>query len=231
MFNVEAARETVLKRGWLSRTPERFQSSVLTQCQPRIFTAGKALFRVGDPPGGMFGLITGGLAIEISPSEQGPSIGGFGTPGAWYGEASAITGQPRRVSLVATRDVHVLHLPLNAIRAIVAEDPSAWRLIALATVIQLDAVVAAYDDLMRRDHDKRLVAILLHLSGCRRSTPSGYTSIDVDVGQTDLARMSNVARTTAGVVLRDLELAGFVELSYRRVRVLSPDALRSMLSD
>ena len=231
MFDVEAARKTVLKRGWLSRTPEWFQSAVLSQCQARMFAAGKALFRAGDPPGGMFGLVAGGLSIEIAPSERGPNVGGFGTPGTWYGEVSAITGQPRRVSLVATRDSEVLYLPLNGIHQIVNQDPSAWRLIALVTVRQLDAVITAYDDLMRRDHGKRLVAILLHLCGCRRSTPSGFSPVDVDVGQNDLAGMCNVARTTAGATLRDLELAGHIELSYRRIRVCSPDALRAMLAD
>ena len=230
MSDVESASRIVLKRGWLSRTPTSFQRAVLDRCQLRTFKKGESLYRSGDRPGGMFGLIDGGLSIELAPSERGPNIGGFATPGSWYGEVSAITGEPRRVGLVATRKSQVLHLPLNAIREIVAQDPAAWRLIALATVLQLDAVITAYDDLMRRDHDKRLVAILLHLCGCRRSTPSGFVPIDIDVGQNDLAGMSNVARTTAGAVLHNLEQAGHIELSYRCIKVCSPDALRAMLT-
>lgn len=230
MLNVEAAHEIVLRRGWLSRTPERFQRAVLDLSQIRIFKKGEVLFRAGDPPGGLYGLVSGGLSIEIAPSERGPYVGGFATPGSWYGEGSVITGQPRRVSLVATRDSQLLHLPLNAIQQIVSQDPSAWRLIALVTVLQLDAVVTAYDDLMRRDHDKRLVAILLHLCGCRRGTPTGFSPVDVDVGQNDLAGMSNVARTTAGAVLRDLDKAGHIVRSYRCITVCNPDALRAMLT-
>lgn len=229
MLNVEAAHEIVLRRGWLSRTPEWFRRAVLSHSQIRIFKKGEALYRAGDPPGGMYGLVVGGLSIEIAPTERGPYIGGFATPGSWYGEVSAITGQPRRVGLVTTRESQLLHLPLNAIHQIVNQDPSAWRFIAVVTVLQLDAVVAAYDDLMRRDHDKRLVAILLHLCGCRRATPPGFSPVDVDVGQNDLAGMSNVARTTAGAVLRDLDKEGHIELSYRCIRVRNPDALRAIL--
>jgi hypothetical protein len=41
--------------------------------------------------------------------------------------------------------------------------------------------------------------------------------------------MTNVARTTAGAVLRKLEADGGVEVAYRKVRILDPDALRAML--
>jgi CRP-like cAMP-binding protein len=47
----------------------------------------------------------------------------------------------------------------------------------------------------------------------------------------DLAHMANVARTTAGAILRKLEADGYLALSYRRIRVKAPDALRSMLRD
>ena len=41
--------------------------------------------------------------------------------------------------------------------------------------------------------------------------------------------MTNLARTTAGAVLRRLEASGYLEVSYRRVRILAPDALRAIL--
>ena len=41
--------------------------------------------------------------------------------------------------------------------------------------------------------------------------------------------MANLARTTAGTVLRKLEADGRVEVAYRRIRILDPDALRAML--
>jgi CRP/FNR family cyclic AMP-dependent transcriptional regulator len=47
----------------------------------------------------------------------------------------------------------------------------------------------------------------------------------------DLAHMANVARTTAGAILRKLEADGHLALSYRRISILAPDALRVMLRD
>jgi hypothetical protein len=41
--------------------------------------------------------------------------------------------------------------------------------------------------------------------------------------------MANIARTTAGAILRKLESDGHIALSYRRITILAPDALRKML--
>ena len=43
--------------------------------------------------------------------------------------------------------------------------------------------------------------------------------------------IANVARTTAGAILRKLESNGHVALSYRRINILAPNALRMMLRD
>lgn len=224
------ARDIVLQQGWLSFAPPPFCQIVLDRCKLQAFGAGATIYSVGDPPGGMYGLIRGNLALSIAPGERGPYIAHFARPGTWFGEAAAFTEQPRRIGLAATRDTEVLYLPLHAIREIVTGDPGAWRFFGLAAIADYDVAIGAADDLLIRDHHKRGVAVLLRLAGCRRETPPGNQPIEVDVSQEDFARLSNLARTTAGAVLRRLETEGHVGVSYRRVRILAPDALRAMLA-
>jgi CRP-like cAMP-binding protein len=179
----------------------------------------------------MFGIVSGGLAVSIAPGEQGPYIAHFAMPGTWFGEAAAITRQPRRVGLTATRDSELLHLPLRAIDEIVRRDPSAWRLFALVTIAHLDMAIGGSDDLMIRNHVQRFVAVLLRIGNCRHVNRLDPREIEIDINHEDLAYMANVARTTAGAILRKLETDGHVALSYRRIRILAPDALRAMLCD
>ena len=228
MPTMAQAGEIVTRQGWLSFTPAPFRQTVLDRCQLQEFIAGATLYSVGDPPGGMFGLVRGNLAISIAPGERGPYVGHFARPGAWFGEAAAFTEQPRRIGLAATRDAKVLHLPLPAIREIVAADPGAWRWFGLASIAHIDTAVGAADDLLIRDHEKRFVAVLLRLGGCRYGAPAG-PAIEIDVNQEDLATMSNMARTTAGALLQKLQAAGHVEVGYRSLRLLAPDALRAIL--
>ena len=229
MTTLDHAFAIVARQGWLSFPPPPFRQTVLERCRLESFTAGATIYSVGDPPGGMYGLVAGKLAISIAPGERGPYVGHFAQPGTWFGEAAAFTEQPRRIGLATTRETEVLHLPLHAIREIVAADPGAWRWFGLASIAHIDTAVGGADDLLIRDHIKRFVAVLLRLGGCRYRTPPG-PPIEIDVNQEDLAAMTNLARTTAGALLHKLQAAGHVEVGYRNIR-LAPDPLRAMLTD
>jgi len=231
MRSKEEACEIVLNRGWLRHTPGWFRRTVLDRCLLQQFKTGTPVYAIGDEPGGMFGIVTGGLGISIAPGEQGPYTAHFGIPGTWFGEIAAFTRQPRRVGLIATRDTELLHLPLHAIDEIVTREPVAWRFLGLVTIDHLDLAMGGSDDLMIRDHTKRFVAVLLRAGNCRRLSPLNGQPIEIDVNHEDLAHMANVARTTAGAILRKLESEGHLELSYRRIGILAPDALRKILRD
>jgi CRP/FNR family transcriptional regulator, cyclic AMP receptor protein len=231
MRDFSAAREIVSRQGWLSHTPPEFRQTVLDRCLLEDFEAGAVIYMVGDPPGGMYGLVSGSFGVSVAPGERGPYLAHFARPGTWFGELPAFTGLPRRVGLAAARDTSVLHLPLHAIREIVHKDPGAWRFLAFVMIGHLEVALGAADDLLIRDHTKRCVAVLLRVAGCRRATPMDALAVDIDVSQDDLAAMANMARTTAGAILGKLEAAGLLEVSYRRIRILGPDALRAMLVD
>jgi CRP/FNR family cyclic AMP-dependent transcriptional regulator len=231
MLDKGKACEIVLSRGWLHRTPIEFQRAVLERCRLEQFEAGKPIYSVGDEPGGMFGIVAGCVGITVAPGELGPYIAHFAMPGSWFGQAAAFTRQPRRVGLTATRDTELLHLPLWAIDEIVRSDPSTWRLFGLLTIEHLDTAVGASDDLMMRDHLKRVVAVLLRMGNCRLVSPRSCGPIEIDINHEDIAHTANVARTTAGAILRKLESDGHLALSYRRISILAPDALRRTLRD
>lgn len=229
MSTLTQAHDIISRDGWLSFVPPPFRQVVLDRCALQEFQDGATIYSIGDPPGGMYGLVMGNFAVSIAPGERGPYIAHFAQPGTWFGEAAAFTEQPRRIGLAVSRDTEALHLPLPAIREIVAVDPGAWRFFGLAAIAHNDVAIGAADDLLIRDHVKRSVAVLLRLGGCRYSTPASDQPIEVDVSQEHFATMTNLARTTAGTVLRKFEADGLIDVSYRRVRILAPDALRALL--
>ena len=183
MLALEQAHDIVAREGWLSYAPPPFRRIVLDRSKLQDFKAGATIYSVGDPPGGMFGLVRGNLALSIAPGERGPYVAHFARPGTWFGEAAAFTERPRRIGLAVTRDSEVLHLPLPAIREIVAVDPGAWRFFGLAAIAHYDVAIGGADDLLIRDHVKRSIAVLLRLGGCRLQTPPGAVPIEVDVSQ------------------------------------------------
>ena len=231
MLNLDAACEVVRSKGWLRQTPVAFQCAVLDRCLLEKFKPGTPIYAVGDEPGGIFGIVAGALGVSVASAKQGVYTAHFALPGSWFGQAAAFTRQPRRVGLTATRDSQLLHLPLRSIDEIVKCDPAAWRFFGLLTINHLDLAMGGSEDLMIRDHTKRFVAILLRAGNCRRIHSKGNHPIEIDLNHEDLANMANVARTTAGAILRKLEADGHLDLSYRRISILAPDALRKMLRD
>ena len=231
MLHRDSACEIVASKGWLRHTPASFRRTVLQRCRLEQFAAGKSVYSIGDEPGGMFGIVSGCLGVSVAPGEEGPYTAHVGMLGTWFGEAAAFTRQPRRVGLTATRETELLHLPLCAIDEIVRQDPGAWRFFGLVTIDHLDLAIGGADDLMIRDHLKRLLAVLLRLGNCRHVSPRDGQPIEVDTSHEDLAHMANVARTTAGAILRELAANGHVALSYRRISILAPDTLRTILRD
>jgi CRP/FNR family transcriptional regulator, cyclic AMP receptor protein len=231
MLNTKAGCDIVLKQGWLRRTPIPFQRAVLDRCLLETFDAATPVYSIGDDAGGMYGLVEGGLGISMAPREHGPYTAHFALPGTWFGEISAFTRRPRQVGLTTTRPTFLLHLPLHAIDEIVGRDPAAWRYFGLVTIEHLDLAMGGSDDLMIRNHTKRFVAVLLRLGDCRLATPRDGRPIEIDINHEDIAHMANVARTTAGAILRELEANGHLALSYRRISILEPDALRRKLRD
>ena len=79
------------------------------------FAADETIHAAGDPPGGIYDLVSGGLRVVFAPSERIPFFAHFFVPGSWTGEAAAITGEPRLVSLVTTRETCAFYLPLPAV--------------------------------------------------------------------------------------------------------------------
>lgn len=86
----------------------------------------------------------------------------------------------------------------------------------------------AIEDLMIREPHKRCVAVLLRMASCRSQ---GSHEAVASLNQSELAAMSNAARSTVAALLSKLESEGLVERGYGQIRILFPDRVRALLKD
>jgi CRP-like cAMP-binding protein len=117
----------------------------------------------------------------------------------------------------------LLHLPIAEFEAIAAEDPQAWRWLAVLPIQQTVLATGVAEDLMIRDPRRRLLATLLRLAALRGPF-AGTEPQDVMVSQEDLASIVNLSRTAVGLMLRALEAEGLVGRRYSRIRIADPAA-------
>ena len=223
------AKEILSSRGWLLKLPNRTREDVLSRSVLVKFAKGETIYRLQDPPGGMYGLVSGTIGISIAPNVTGPYLAHYGRPGVWFGEAAVISGDPRRIGVAARTDVTTLHLPLPAISEIVEADPTFWRHLAMNAVLSLDLALRAYDDLKIGPPDMRIVAILLRLAGFPTDTFAGDEPARIEISQTELAEMANLSRTVVSRVLSSLSNDGLVSVGYRHIELRKPQRLAGLI--
>jgi CRP/FNR family transcriptional regulator, cyclic AMP receptor protein len=229
--NESEARDLMGRIGWLSRTPESFRMNVLRRSRLLRIDTGQPVYKLDDPPGGIYGLVSGGVAVTIAPQEHGPYFAHVMGVGAWFGLAAAMNRHSRTVGLITTRPSSLLLLPMAEFDTLVAEDPGVWRYFAVLALINSNIAMSAVDDLLIRDPARRCVAGLLRLAGLRNSTGLSPVLHEVDVTQEELAHLSNLSRNATGSVLRDMQKRGFLELAYKSIRILNAAALLAFVQD
>jgi CRP-like cAMP-binding protein len=221
-FDRTEAMRIMSTQGWLTEVPEGFRDAVLQRARPQLFASGKTVFKVGDPPGALWGLVSGGLSVEVAPGERTSQTFFFFRPGAWFGELSLLTNTPRRVGIRTTRDSLLLQLTRQRFEEIAAIDPMAWRWLGVMAVAHTDLAVAVARDLMLRDSRHRTAALLLHLSG---TTPDQTSHQEIDLTQTELARIVNLSRGVLSEILSEFEQTGALRTRYRRIQVIDAGKL------
>lgn len=230
-----APAAALCKAGWLSRTPVEFQQAVLARCRVRTLARNDVVYSIGESAdgraSGLWGVVSGGIALEIAPGERGPTFAHFAVPGFWFGQSAVLTRRARMATAVATRPSTLVTLTASHFEQIAAQMPLAWRWLGLLAVEHLRLSLTAMDDLTIRDPAARAVALLLRLAGNRGSSLDCAPAREVDVSQESLAVMANLSRSTVGGILRSLEKAGYLEVRYRLIRLLDPERLARLVAE
>ena len=225
-IRTEAEAKSQLGRvGWLSRTPETFRLNLLGRCRFLKVGDGEHVYGLDDPPGGIYGLASGSVAISMAPQERGPYFAHLMGIGSWFGLAAAMHKHSRVVGMRATRPSTLLLLPMAEFDALVTENPGAWRYFAAMALMNGSIAMNAADDLLIRDTSRRCIATLLRLAGLRNASGLTPAFNDVDVTQEELANLSNLSRNATGLLLRNMQKRGFIERAYKSIRILNAAAL------
>jgi CRP-like cAMP-binding protein len=218
------------KHGWLSFTPTGFQKDVLARIQTREFRKGEAVYRAGDPPGGLWVVIEGAVELELPPPETAPHFVHLAAPGFWFGEWPLIWDKPRRLTVIATQPSTLATLPLSECRAMLEADPSAWRWIALLSTMTSDLSAGIVSDLLLRDPVKRTAAVLLRVAGVRSHVFVAEEPFPILLSQEKLAHLVNLSRNSIIPILHDFVRLGFIELNYGSIVVIDVKGLSSAIS-
>jgi CRP/FNR family cyclic AMP-dependent transcriptional regulator len=226
----EAACRFLSSQGWLARTPPVIRDAVLKRCTLCDVAPDERVCEIGKPPSGIWGVVSGGFALEFATDEQGPHFAHIFRPGTWFGECEVFEQRAQFVTVVATRPSRCLRLSPVALDAVARDHPLLWRYVAILAGAHVADALGALSDSTIRETDARLAAILLRLAGVRLHEQLSDPEPELDLTQNDLALLANVSRATIHETLTRMESAGLIARSYGHLRILDTAGLRALIS-
>lgn len=214
----EQAEQVMSEGAWLTNVGDPFRATLLRHAHLLKFAPDQIIYRFGDPPGGMYGLVAGSLTINTAPPDAIPRLIHLGMPGTWTGEGPFLTGQPRRAEMRALSDAWMMHVPLDALEQMTARDPGVPRAIGMNTVFTVDVLLRIVHDLQKRDVGRRIASVL--------QRASWLGDMPIPLSQADLGIMANASRQQVNAAMRRFASQGWVKYTYRSVTVMKPRVLR-----
>lgn len=222
------AASFLASHGWLSATPDDFRDAILEASAWRSFEVGESLIVAGDPPGGIFGIASGAASAFTALAAPDSPMIHLGGAGIWTGEGCILTGDLRKVTVVARTPTFAAYVPLPALHSMLTARPEWWRHIGQLAQRTTDIVVTGVADTMIRDPGRRCAALLLRLSGLRLSDASDLRNPQVPLTQDELAAMSNLSRSSVSIIVRRMAEDGLIEVRFGSIVVVDAGRLRKM---
>lgn len=222
--------EVLAQRGWLAHTPPNFRKTVLARTQIREFRKGAVVYRLHDPPGGLWAVVKGAVELEIPSPGTATHLVHFAAPGFWFGEGPLVVGTSRMMTVIASRPSTLATLPLTDCHAILKADPTAWRWIALMSTMTLELTGGVIADLLLRDPRKRVAALLLRLAGMRSSVFVSQDPAPIYLSREKLAHLVNLSRNSIIPILSEFQKSGFIAARYGSIVVTDMKALTKAIA-
>lgn len=228
---VEVKEQSVRDLGQLfgSRGPLAFaepeaRARFLALGRPVRVSRGTQVFAAGDGPGGLYGVISGGIGAEVVTAQLGPRLGHVYRSGGWFGEGPSMSGGRRKLGQRALEDSELLLVPLGALQALHREDVGISRLLGVIAEISSNIAACSARELLIPDAPRRIAAVLLRVTAAldkvSPSDPRGFL-----VTQHDLGEMANASRHHVNRVLGLFAREGWIATSYNHIRLLDVPAL------
>lgn len=221
--------DPIVSSGWLALLEPPTRAKVLDACTLRRSDRGKVLYRIGDAPDGLYGLISGSIRLDTVQSDHGPTMLNIFHAGSWLGEVEMFSRIPRITTMIVLRPVEYLYLPATALEFVSKASPEMWRALGHLAAEHVSLAVAGLDDLTIRSPSLRIVAVILRLCSARLASNVAEPVTELDVTQAEIAQMSNLSRSVVGQRLDVFEHEGLIDRNYGRLVVRDVNGLRRML--
>lgn len=224
-------RDVLRKTGWLAGEPEWLREGLLAAARFRAWKPGELIHYVGDEPGGIYGIVGGGVGILVPSGGNEMVLCHVLRPGAWFGLGPILTQGPRLLTFRSVEPGMGAYVSLADLNVIGARNPELFRRLgALSEASFHNVAIRVVGDLLISSGERRIAAVLARIAGAGQAGPQG-TLWPIRLSQSLLGQMSNCSRDRVNQTLRKFTRAGWVTSDYRSVTVTDMAALEAFTRD
>ena len=220
MISKDKAQDIARGSGWLSEQPAMFQEDLLSRCHLRNCREREAVVRIGDPPSGVYCLVSGALRLEFPTPGGDYKIMTLKQPIFWFGHGSSLTRSGSTITSMAASQVSMLHLTLPDFERLI-ENAAYCRAFSLLNLEHFTGIMLMVSHQLVNDVERRVALRLAMLA--KRSGESLHPSVPVT--QAELAEMCGLSRPTVQQILSVFERRGLIKAGYRRIEIVDAKGL------
>jgi CRP/FNR family transcriptional regulator, cyclic AMP receptor protein len=216
-----------LHDSWFGRIAPERQAMLLAAGRIRSFRNQQRIYRLGDPPNGLYGLISGEVRLIGYPVAGRQLLVARLEPGGWFGELSTIDGGPRPQDAISFGPSKVLHISSRDFERMSRDNPEIFRDVARLLGQRQRMAVQYAGMTVSLPAKLRLSHLLLAALDTSEKPPLGAERT-ISLTQSDIAAALGASRQTTNKLLKSLERTGAVSLGYGRITVQNPARLRHL---
>jgi len=192
----------------------------------RSAAKGEVIFLEGDPPGDVYGVVSGRVKLSICTRDGREVAVAYKQAGELFGELAAIDGQPRSATAVALVDVALVAVPPGEFMAFVERTPALAVPLLRMLAHRLRASNSHHTSTRTRSAVERVAAGLVDLADRHGVALDGRAV--VALRHDDLAAWAGVNREAVSRALGQLRDRQLVVTARGRIELLDVPRLRAV---
>ncbi len=204
--------------GLFADFPDPIKAKLADMAIIQSVSDGRVIYQNGDAPDALYGVLSGGVKAVSEDANGKYFLHGIIQPGWWFGEISALDGQPRAQTTMAIGDTRLLKVPRKELLLLLEDNPQLYRNFLNILCKRLREAGQVLEESAFLPLSKRLAKQLLRLH--KRSD-----FIQAKLNQEELAASMGVTRQSIYRVLKDWQQKGWVLIKYGNIEILQPDSL------
>jgi CRP/FNR family transcriptional regulator, cyclic AMP receptor protein len=177
------------------------------------------------PSGSALVLQSGRVTVTATGRQGVIGLLAIRVPGDIVGELAAIDRKPRSATVTAIDPVRVLRIAVDQFEDLLSTHPLIAFAVLKVVISRLRIANWRLIEFSETTAGQRVAFMLAKLAAEHGQIVPGTTTITLEFGQTELARMVGGSRETVVRALRVLRTDGIISTGRRRITILEPEIL------